>query len=398
MKILFQLAIIIVISNSLYAQYFSTEEKEYYAQHHFSEFKPIDEKRILSFESFGILIRGIGKFTPFKNTYDISPSQKEASEPTAKELFTDSIDNYFIIKKEENKNVRIIVFKSFKYDADNWGEAGIWIAIVNKIEHTTKQYYTGLNWLNPLYLKWDSKIPLIKNDSTIQIEAALLQKISPAVLPAKGNDYKLIKDALLVEFNLNKIKQDSDEDGLTDIEENAMMLNPFDKDTDHDGIADNIDVNPRFASNRTEKTNIYETIISDRLHKNIQPNIFDKSFIKIALRFCITDSLLRADSIKAVIKHNLTTETIFIVSDVPDILGIQFCNKRVVIFSTSEFENYKKIKMFTPAIYSISPLFKVDNEVDTYVLNVSYNISSRKYLIKKTNKGWELDILISSII
>ena len=52
-------------------------------------------------------------------------------------------------------------------------------------------------------------VPLIKNDSIIEIEVAEVKQISQEVLPSHPAEFGLTKDNLLLQININRLKTDS---------------------------------------------------------------------------------------------------------------------------------------------------------------------------------------------
>lgn len=72
--------------------------------------------------------------------------------------------------------------------------------------------------------------------------------------------YTLVKGNLDFKININDIKKDSDNDGFNDLFEDFIGLNPKSKDTDNDGMDDFSDSNPRFASQDSKFTKMYEKI------------------------------------------------------------------------------------------------------------------------------------------
>jgi hypothetical protein len=356
----------------------STEEDNYNKSFHYTEFKPIDTSKILSFTAFGVNINEVKNFTPFKTAYHYTPYQDSIFRSHSMPLNdakAEGINNFFIIKHEENSRYEAIIYLDGKYN-DYTDEQGIWIAVYNKKEKSLKKYYTGLSQNAPLHIKWDSKFPLIKNDTVLQIEASLLQKISVAVIPGKPAEYKLVKDGLLIEFDLKKIALDSDNDGLTDIEENKMMLNPYSSDTDNDGIPDKTDANPRFSLPRTDKTIIYEAIIDNITNNLLCDSLFSR------FNGSINDSV----------------KTYLIISNSADIQAINKVNKRIIILTEEEYKTAKE-KYYKPlSRFYFSPLFKIDGTENTYQMYVSPTSGSMQtFIIKKTGKGWEIKMSSFSI-
>jgi len=359
-------------------KYKSTEKNEFYSKQTYGDFVPLDKECIRNFTLPYINIYSINNYAKFQGAHRLSPMQdsifkiylKSDSYMRFPEIAGISLTS--IIKREKRGNTEAIIYTDNKYDEFDPGEDGYWIAL--RIDSIWYKYYTGLSANTPLHLKWDSNLPLIKNEKTLSIETALVRLTSPGghgISP----EYELIRDGLLVEFMIDSLKKDSDYDGLTDIIERKLMLNPYLVDSDCDGISDLKDLNPRFKSIKTEKTIIYETILNDSIRINFY---FYKS--------------LHNDLKQVTMLANDKTDTYLIVTDDKELQGISPINKKFIILSTLDFETYCKMYPNQLMGYSISPFFKVDKYKGTFILDVN-NVGGASYLIKKTKKGWKIKLL-----
>ena len=126
---------------------------------------------------------------------------------------------------------------------------------------------------------------------------------------------------------------------------------------------------------RTEKTKIYEAILNDEIDrktKGIGRLLFSEN-----TTFNATDS----------------TETIFIVTDNEDLMGIRPKKHRVIFMTTDEYQDKAKPYNMNQRSISFSPLFKVDNKKNTYKISHYFGTGGTEYLIKKTKKGWTIEAL-----
>ena len=73
----------------------------------------------------------------------------------------------------------------------------------------------------------------------------------------------VVKDGLLITFDLETLRKDFDGDGLTDIEEARLRTDPFNVDTDNGGISDKLNLNPRCNEPRTDQTIIFDVILNE---------------------------------------------------------------------------------------------------------------------------------------
>lgn len=223
-------------------------------------------------------------------------------------------------------------------------------------------------------------MPLIKSETELQIETCLLRQLTPFSHPGPGPTYEVVKDELLLTLELKTLRKDSDSDGLTDIVEAKFCTNINNKDTDGDGISDNIDLNPRFSAPRTDKTVIFESALNE------ETNMFDTTGLRI--------SSLVTPQINFVTD---TTETVLIIPDSTDIQSVQPKSRRVIILSEEVYKENKGLYRTELNKMSITPLFKVDREIDTYIFTRSFNTWGEEYLVKKTKNGWKITIISSWI-
>jgi len=386
------LAIVIAFTSlNLYGQekkqkYFSSEEKEYYSSFPPFTFKPADRDALLAFSLPYIRIKELSHFTPFESIFHWSPEKEKEFEKRYSEEYlpnqtegTSGISKTDIIKRGVLDGRQAFLYTDNKYDGNFDSGKGIWIALYDDNLKQWNKYYTGLAEYEPLYLKWESDHPLFKDSSTLQIEAAFLRKVESENLkePLMQYDFELIKDGVTVEFDLEMLSADTDGDGLTDIIEKKMSLNHLQKDTDGDGVVDALDPNPRFNLPRTERTALYEALLTERY------SLAFSSFRKIPFLPTSKISLLSADS----------TETYLIVSDKKDVHSISKIDHRLIILTSEEYKRHKDLYASTFQQYDISPLFKVDNARNLYKMHISIGMGGIEYLIKKVRGGWKVKIL-----
>jgi len=387
MKKIFLIFLTIIFYANLFAQeekYPSKEEDEYYKNRNFVPFKPLDTKFILGFKSEYYEIHETelnyepyspDKWRPYLDSIlskmSFSDYIKQKSESEIKRI--GNIDKEQILKYEKKDSIEAFIYESHKYE--NIGGSGIWIGYSENNGKDWNYYYTGIVQEQPVFVKYYSQRPLIKEKGKLEIEACLLRQLSPFLLPGPGPSYECIKDGIYLVFDINVIAKDSDGDGLTDIVEDKLHLDKYNKDTDGDGIPDNLDTNPRVYYPRTEKSRIYEAILNDEINwknKEVSGSLFKEN----TAYYNVTDS----------------TETILIVTDSKDLMGIQSKKYRVIFMTTAEYQNTKVYNSELNTM-GFSPLFKVDNKKDTYKMTYRFNTWGCTYLIRKTKKGWIIEPL-----
>lgn len=380
-----------VLSFGQEKEYKSKEQEKYYKNLNYKPFKPLSKKEILNFKNAHFDIEDIADYTPYSDSLDLTPYQdsiyKIMFNPANRDSmiipepeFIGEIEKSQILKYEKSGENEAFIYVSSKYENRYFGESGIWVAYsINKGE-SWEYLYTGIVQQQPLYVKWYSKLPMINSKGELQIETCLLRQLTPFSHPGPGPTYEVVKDGLLLTLDLKTLKKDTDGDGLSDIVETKFFTNLNNKDTDSDGIYDNLDLNPRLKVQRTDKTVIFESAVNE------ETNMFDTTGLVI--------SSLQTPQINYATD---TTETVLIVADNPDIQSIQPKSTRVIVLTKKEYEKSKAKFRNELNDMSISRLFKVDNEIDSYIFTRSFNTWGEEYLVKKTKDGWKI-LIISSWI
>lgn len=364
----------------------STERDEYYAKRNadYKPFEPLSNDLILRFKNEFYDIGDYSNYSPYAESRYFTPYQDSihALPPNLNvrdsREYKGNIAKNQILKYEKRGSIEAFVYSSVKFENRSFGENGIWVAYSSDDGLNWEYLYTGIVQRQPLFLKWYSNAPLLKTGNVLQIEAALLLQTAEFSHPGPGVRYDLVKDGLIVTMNLDVLRRDSDSDGLTDIVEAKFFTNRFSEDTDADGITDKYDLNPRFSIPRTDKTIIFESVIENNV------NSFDTtgrgefiSSLSIPNRHIATDS----------------TETILIVTDNADIHSIQPSSVRVIILTEKAYrESHSLFSDKLNRMY-ISPMFKVNNEVDTYLFTRSIDTWGQEYLVKKTVNGWIIRVI-----
>jgi hypothetical protein len=290
------------------------------------------------------------------------------------------IDKYDAIKHGNLKNNQAVIYTDNKFN--DCFEDGYWIALSNDNGKNWKQYYTGLTVNKKYYFKNNSKISLWKNSNTLQIEAVISKKISDRILPSISEKYGVVRDSIAIQLNVSEIIKDSDSDGITDIVENKMLLNPNNPDTDGDGIIDSKDKNPRFKSKRTAKSILYEVLMGNYKFEN--PNSY-----RIDLNNLPKNKYSNSNRTDAI--------SIFITDD-NDIKGLDLKDETLIIMNSKEYGKYKLKYPYSFSTRAYSKMFLCDGEDNVYIIEESSCSSGTTYLVKKTKKGWEVSILEMYVI
>lgn len=274
-----------------------------------------------------------------------------------------------------HKHKEYIVYRDDFYD-DYW--LGIWLEI--KDGDTSRKYYLGFTENYYYHIKGAQNIPLFKNDSIIQLQAAVVRESKQRVLPVREPQFELVKDHYTLEIDINKVFKDSDFDGLTDIVEEKLMLDKNNSDTDHDGIPDNIDPNPRFKSWDNDTCKLYSFLLYGSVNDSI---IFDPQ------------KPTEKDSCAFYGKPQL------IVTDIPYIMHIDplRVNRHVIIMSPSEYKQHKNKYPMLFKKRSVSKMYKIDKIPNAFRINISESNYDVSYAVFPFRNGkWAIKQIISLII
>ena len=355
------------------SNYPSKEKDAYYQEwgKNYKPWKPLDENEIKAYKNAFFAWEEIADFTPFQEGEDHQRYYYES----LKHRFDDcpelaaKIDKRQVMRYETRDSVEAIVYKSYEYFLAH--EPSIYVAYSEDQGQSWTFFYTGITHCQPLCFKPQSKMPLFNKQGDLQLEACLLRQISPLSL-GHAPDYELDKDGLLLTIDFETLRMDSDGDGLTDIVEARYMTDPFNRDTDGDGIADGLDLNPRFALPRSEKTSVFEHLIDNQLSDTI---------LLIASEVCYADE---------------KTKTVMVVTDNPDLQSVQPKTRRAIILSKEEFEKAGKFYQPMNKLY-FTPLFKVDNEENVYLVSILEGTGTWEYVVKKIENGWKREVISMGI-
>ena len=299
-----------------------------------------------------------------------------------------NIPKPMVIKSEKLSEKWVILYIDHQYDEMLAFGSGYWLSFSNDNGKTWKKYYTGLTENKNYYFKSNSKLPLWKDDNHLQIEADLVRMTQPRMHPMPPQ-YELVRDNALITLDLNAILEDSDNDGLSDIEERNLFLNPNSSDTDNDGILDGEDTNPRFKSEVNDITLLYEGIMfgnfpieGDYGNEKFEINLDEwKNKMK---------SSEKSDNRKSFFEEYPFLETTkLLVTDDTNLQKISPKGSKIIILTKKEYEQYKKEYHSNLEQLHYGKLFKCDKE-DAYILETSASYSGQTYKIIRTKKGWKV--------
>ncbi len=399
------LIFVLVISFQLFAQneeeYPSSEETEYYKSRTFTPFKPVSKKIVKRYKPLGATIKkSPNRTNTFSSVWDLSPYQeifsnlRDSCVSRARESedwkfysscmrnidsleYSDKIGDIsrsMILRVNSETNPSVILYLDGKFENRN---LGYWIGVLNYGEWN--YYYTGLTANHYLYIKPISTIDFQSSSNILKVEAAFVRLTEQGVLPSGPPEYELVKDNLILEFNLDAIKKDSDQDGLTDILESKLRTNPNNQDTDQDGIDDFNDNVPLSKKSTSDLIAVYNYLLNNPTDScSTKGNDFSS---------CQTSN-----------DESLFDQTYLIVSDEQVLKSVTSKSDRLIVLTSKEFEEYESVYPVSLERFYVSPMFKVDDKPNTYRITIGGTLWDHEYLIQKTDNGWKVILIGMTII
>ncbi len=364
-------------------------------------------EKILAFQADGCRIDSMRYYAPYMDSVIWRTPYTDTMLRRIQELSLAGVDDpWSAVRRDTLAGIsreRIIKhgtqypLEAFLYKADKLSlsaEWEVWIALSRDGGKHWQHYFTGLYENQPICPKWYSQLPLFVDGHTLQIEAALMQQTGPLTLPFPLKpSSRMIKDGIVVQFDLDQITRDSDGDGWTDILERHLHTNPYRKDTDRDGIADPIDLNPRHNLRPKEMTALYEFLVNNETapaHLTTQIAFCGQEdaatnpqgWITIpnshrGSHYCATDS----------------TYSVLIITDDPAIQAIQPKYVRTTILSMEKF--CASCCYESPGIqrFAILECKRAEAAKEVFVITYDYKTWSKTFLARKVGNKWQIKLI-----
>ena len=296
----------------------------------------------------------------------------EEEEKRSWEEVVPEVYRYEIVRYDSLNSLKVAVSTGFEFD--EMFEEGYFVSISVDNGKNWNKYYTGLTKGSFLEFKKNSTIPLFISDSVIQIEAALVRMIKP---PSHWSspEYELLRDGLIVSINLNMLKIDSDNDGLTDIVERKLMTDPLNPDTDGDGIIDGKDCNPRYKNEYNEFSELIKYLL-DRSGQVAGP------FLKFKTK-------KQSKKEHPDLLSSRYGQVYTIVTDDPRVMHLSDTRKTYLILTEKEYDLYFDTNPSPPEriILKIQNIEESKNKFKISFYEYSWGTD---YLVTRTKKGWKI--------
>ncbi len=172
-----------------------------------------------------------------------------------------------MVRYERDGDLIVAITISHALDpSEPYSAGGYWVSVSKDGgRHFQPPLYTGIRIYEPYVIMPDSRLALVSGNH-LHIEVAQRPMDNHDVgLPGWPGFTRAFRDNLYLDIPLSDLERDSDRDGLTDIAERAMWLDPHRRDTDGDGIPDAIDPLPNVAYSASQSER--SSALAQVLHK-----------------------------------------------------------------------------------------------------------------------------------
>lgn len=176
---------------------------------------------------------------PFRTTQD-EPDFEGRLNPAQIEDTDLPVSEYQVVRYENENGERQLIYLSSALDAPGEIPAyGYWF------QQTTdggkiwqEPLYLGIQQYFPYFVVARSKLPMITGDSlNVEVEAREVD-LESITFPPVGLTLKRTDRNLYLSFNFEALRRDTDRDGLTDLVERRLQMDPVSADSDDDGLED----------------------------------------------------------------------------------------------------------------------------------------------------------------
>jgi hypothetical protein len=206
-------------------------------------------------------------------------------------------------------------------DYDPSGEvpaAGYWLRRTQLPDGLAQLFYLGIKEHMPFELV-DSDKPFIVGDELRLLVRRAAIDPKKIVFPPIGLDIRAEKKVLELRASLSDIMKDSDGDGLTDLAEQQLLLDPHNPDSDGDGIPDGQDPLPNVAL--TKQTSSRQAAFASAL-----AFLTNEPDLGISVLVPGSETFAR--------RRSGDERTLFVITDPENLAGVS-AGRRIVVLPTS---------------------------------------------------------------
>jgi len=285
----------------------------------------------------------------------------------------------------ESEDHSLILFQNNEISPNEY-----WIGISDGTNWN--HYSLGINEGAFLWIKRKSFLPLLKNDTLLQFEAALIRQVTPEILPSGAPVFQLVKDFIRIEIDLQEVRKDSDEDGLTDQLELKMGTNPLLSDTDLDGNSDKEDLVPANFGDVTPETALISALLTLKGDScKIPFDHTEPSCPEIMLSKKVQRELTNAS-------FEMPIQNLIILSDLPGIGQIRSEKDRLFPMTTQQYKIYRETNIKELDVIRFSKLVPVDEVENKFVLSMTGGFWGSEYEVTKSETFWIVELISTWII
>lgn len=192
-----------------------------------------------------------------------APWKGKSGQPLA--LAKGALRGFYVVRTERTGG-RVAVL-ALSQRLDPVGEVslgGYWLLLSPNGVDSWTEVYLGLSDFRPFHAQKKSDVPLIddKNVVRLDMQESPLDETT-ITFPPIATTTNTKREHVILEAPLASLVRDSDRDGLSDLVELRMLLDPRKADTDGDGIADGDDLTPRLDDRlpQTALSNMLNTFL-----------------------------------------------------------------------------------------------------------------------------------------
>jgi hypothetical protein len=265
------------------------------------------------------------------------------------------------------------------------GLGGYWVVHSRDGGNTWREYYTGLRPNMPYVIAPASRLPLLAGDR-LQIEVSI-EELDTASITFPPVDLRLLRkqSGLFLDFPIAELTRDSDEDGVTDLLEEHLVMNPRDADSDGDGIADDHDAVPQvaFGGAPSDETAVIAAALAP----------FQLGGGRIVTG--IAEGPAAAESACDIRTSLIGSSVLFVVAD-PAVFAPLAIDRRTIVLSQDELDAYSK--KFGPTYAAHIDHLIISRDGKRAILELNQSWAGETYLLRKTEDGWTIDRALTSWI
>ncbi|MDV6329938.1 hypothetical protein [Asticcacaulis sp. 201] len=265
-----------------------------------------------------------------------------------------------VLRYEATGKDAAVIYASSQYDmAGEVGASGLWL-VLRRDGTWQPPLYLGLQTYFPYVVTPGSHLPLLNGDH-LNLEVQI-REIDPKTIrfPPVATGYARQADGLYLDIPLADLRKDSDNDGLTDIEEARLGLKPDAVDSDGDGLPDGIDALPLTAFN--PKTDPRDSAVAKLVLERLVGH--DTAALIVAPHPEANSDNVILEALGKSPPHE-RRNTLILVSDIDLFSGITQAPFRLIVYSSKDLERLDRKAPFYPP--ELTQVFRSLDGNDYYV-------------------------------